>query len=209
MLMKMQLQWCHNERDGVSNHRRLYCLLKRLFRPRSKKTSKLRVTGLCEGYPPVTGGIAAQRVSNAENVSIWWRHHAKQMPFPSVTQVCPRVNLQGTAIFQSHGEMPDNCMLSCFLGISWGVNGVSCLSKGDTKAIFNHFPLKSSYCYSFTFELFTLKQCSFLNVTILFDKYHFRYTVRCRKMRLIVAKSSQLIPHGSPVRARYDCIWWI
>ena len=33
------LQWRHNERDGVSNHRRLwrlYCLLNRLFRHRSK-----------------------------------------------------------------------------------------------------------------------------------------------------------------------------
>ena len=29
--------WHHNERDGVSNHWRLYCLLNRLFRRRSKK----------------------------------------------------------------------------------------------------------------------------------------------------------------------------
>ena len=43
---------------------------------RSKKTSKLRVTGLCEGNSPVTGEFPAQRASNAENVSIWWRHHA-------------------------------------------------------------------------------------------------------------------------------------
>ena len=39
----------HNKRDGVSNHRRLDCLLDRLFRRRSKKTSKLHVTGLCGG----------------------------------------------------------------------------------------------------------------------------------------------------------------
>ena len=45
-------------------------------RRRSKKTSKLRVTGLGEGDSPVTGEFAAQRAtSNAENVSIWWRHH--------------------------------------------------------------------------------------------------------------------------------------
>ena len=41
-----------------------------------KETSKLRVTGLCEGNSPVTGEFPAQRASNAENVSIWWRHHA-------------------------------------------------------------------------------------------------------------------------------------
>ena len=43
-----------------------------LFRHKSKKTSKLRVTGLCEGNPPVTGGFPSERVSNAENVSMWW-----------------------------------------------------------------------------------------------------------------------------------------
>ena len=41
----------------------------------SKKTSKLRVTGLCAGYSPGTGEFPAQVASNAEYVSIWWRHH--------------------------------------------------------------------------------------------------------------------------------------
>ena len=44
-----------------------------LFRHTSKKTSKPRVTGLCEENPLVTGGFPSQRAS----VSIWWRHHAK------------------------------------------------------------------------------------------------------------------------------------
>ena len=51
------LQWRHDEHDGVSNHQPHGCLLNRLFRRRSKKTLKLRVT------------------SYAENISIWWRHH--------------------------------------------------------------------------------------------------------------------------------------
>ena len=50
-------------------------LLNCLFRHRSKKTSELRVTGLCEGNSPVTGEFPAQRVNSAENVSIWWRHY--------------------------------------------------------------------------------------------------------------------------------------
>ena len=37
---------------GVSNHQPHGCLLNRLFRRRSKKTSKLRVTGLCVGNSP-------------------------------------------------------------------------------------------------------------------------------------------------------------
>ena len=47
----------------------------RLFRRRSKKTWKLYVTGLCEGNSPVIREFPAQMASNAENVSIWWRHH--------------------------------------------------------------------------------------------------------------------------------------
>ena len=43
------LQWRHNERDGVSNHRRLEGLLNRLFMRGSKKASKIRVTGFYEG----------------------------------------------------------------------------------------------------------------------------------------------------------------
>ena len=72
------LQWRHNVRDGVSNHQPHDCLLNRLFRRRSEKTSNLRVTGFCEGNSPVTGEFPAQRASNAENVSIWWRHHEKR-----------------------------------------------------------------------------------------------------------------------------------
>ena len=75
--VELTLQWRHNERNGVSNHRRLDCLLNRLFRRRSKKTSKLRVTGLFEGNSPVTGEFLAQRTSYAENVSIWWHHDYK------------------------------------------------------------------------------------------------------------------------------------
>ena len=61
---KVPLQWRHNGRDSVSNHQPHDCLLNRLFRRRSTKTSKLHVTGLC-----------AQMASKAEKVSLWWRHH--------------------------------------------------------------------------------------------------------------------------------------
>ena len=63
------LPWRHNGRDGVSNHRHLHSLLNCLFRRSSKKTSKLRVTGLCEGNSPVTGEFPTQKASNAETVS--------------------------------------------------------------------------------------------------------------------------------------------
>ena len=42
-----------------------------------KKSPNLRITGLCEWNSPVTGVFPTQRASNAENVSIWWRHHTR------------------------------------------------------------------------------------------------------------------------------------
>ena len=69
------LQWHHNEHDGASNHQPHDCLLNRLFRRRSKKTSKLRVTGFVRGIHRWPVNSPAQGASNAENVSIWWRHH--------------------------------------------------------------------------------------------------------------------------------------
>ena len=72
---RMPLQWRHNGHDGVSNNQLRDCLLNRLFRRKSKKTSKLRVTGLCAGNSPGTGEFPAQMAKDAECVSIWWRHH--------------------------------------------------------------------------------------------------------------------------------------
>ena len=69
------LQWRHNGHDSVSNHQPHDCLLNRLFRRRSKKTSKLRVTGLCAGNSPGNGEFPSQMASYAENVSISWSHH--------------------------------------------------------------------------------------------------------------------------------------
>ena len=44
---------CSTPASSVSNHQPHDCLLNRLFTRRSKKTSKLRVTGLCERNSPV------------------------------------------------------------------------------------------------------------------------------------------------------------
>ena len=59
------LHWRHNGHDSVSNHQHHDCLLNRLFRRRSKKTSKFRVTDLCAGNSPETGDFPAEMASNA------------------------------------------------------------------------------------------------------------------------------------------------
>ena len=62
------LRWRHNGRHSVSDHQPHDCLLNRLFRRRSKKASKLRVTGLCAGNSPGTGEFPAQMASNARKM---------------------------------------------------------------------------------------------------------------------------------------------
>ena len=80
------LHWLYNERDGVSRHQPHDYLLNCSLRRRSKKTSKLCVTGLCVVNSPVTAEFPAQKASNAENVSIWWRHHVN-FPAPSIHDI--------------------------------------------------------------------------------------------------------------------------
>ena len=69
-------QWRHNRLDGVSNHQPHHCFFSRWFGRRSQKTSKLRLPGLCAGNSSGPGEFSVQMASNAENASIWWRHHA-------------------------------------------------------------------------------------------------------------------------------------
>ena len=64
------LPWRHNERDGVSNHQPRDCLLNRLFRRRSKKTSKLRVTGLCGGNSSPHKGPVTRKMSPFDGIII-------------------------------------------------------------------------------------------------------------------------------------------
>ena len=73
-----KVQWVSNQTTTNKIHDNdVIMKLNRLFRCRSKKTSKLHVTSLCVGNSSVTGEFPARRASNAENVSIWWRHYVE------------------------------------------------------------------------------------------------------------------------------------
>ena len=110
--INVSLQWRHNDCDGVSNHQPRDCLLHRLFRRRSKKSSTLRVTGLCEGNSPVTGEFPAQRASNAENVSIWWRHHVWNSLRPCDAHRVPNVSVRACGLFGAQPRPKPNTDLS-------------------------------------------------------------------------------------------------
>ena len=68
------LRWRHNERDGVSNHQPHDCF-QPFMQTQIKENIKAPGPCPCEGNSPVTSEFPAQMASNAENVSIWWRHH--------------------------------------------------------------------------------------------------------------------------------------
>ena len=112
-IWKLSLQGRHNERHGISNHRPLDCLLSCLFRRRSKKISKFRVSGLCEGNLPVTGEFPSQRASGAENASIWWRHHVLGETVPQMLLllselyifICACTGVQNCLFLQVHGSI--------------------------------------------------------------------------------------------------------
>ena len=131
--------------DSVSNHQPHNCLLNRLFRRRSKKTSKLRVTGLCVGNSPVTGEFPAQMASNAENVSIWWRHHcecdaenwlvmtgAVWLNIPPGCQWLLKVSWLVISVDGGYIMVPKGChyvytmattLIASFMGPTWGLPG--------------------------------------------------------------------------------------
>ena len=101
------LQWRQNERDGVSNLRSHDCLPKRLFRCRSKKTSKLRVTGLCVGNSPVTGELSAQMASDSDYMFPGRTHFAidfvRLFPIRDATR---RISLANMVKWQFSGWPP-------------------------------------------------------------------------------------------------------
>ena len=65
------LQLRHNERDGVLNHQPHGRLVK------AQINENIKAPHHRVGNSPVTGEFPAQRASNTENVSIWWRHYVK------------------------------------------------------------------------------------------------------------------------------------
>ena len=83
--LEFALLWRHNGRDGVSNHQPHDCLLSILFRHRSENVKAPRHWPLC-GELTGERWIPAQMASNAENVSIWWRHHDTNGPLTSNEQ---------------------------------------------------------------------------------------------------------------------------
>ena len=78
----------------------------------SQKTSKLRVTGLCEGNSPVTSDPPPPPpawTSNAEDVSYWWRHHVKTFhEFPLWNKDLYHISNYANLSYSVEGDCDDN-----------------------------------------------------------------------------------------------------
>ena len=83
----LPLQWCHNDHGDVSNHQPHGCSPNRLFRRKSKKTSNLRVTGLCAGNSP--GPV---------NSPHKWTLTRNRFPFDDVIVTSVIIPASGTAL---------------------------------------------------------------------------------------------------------------
>ena len=97
------LHWRHNDHGGVSNHQPRGCLLNRLFRHRWKKTTKLRVTGLCAGNSPGPvnsphKGPVTRKMFPFDDVIMM--HAAYQCPIP-ITVRCSYSAVQNNVIFHT------------------------------------------------------------------------------------------------------------
>ena len=139
------LQWRHNDHDSVSNHQPHGCLLNRLFRRRSKKTSKLRGTGLCVGSSP--GPVNSPHRGPVTR---------KMFPFDDVimkTRSTPREHTSATpclrSVKQSSQTWNRNCvilntehnycccyyfLIARFMGPIWGPSGADGTQVGPMLA---------------------------------------------------------------------------
>ena len=140
------LEWRHNERDRISNYRDLECLLYRSSRRWSKKTSKLSITGLCDGNPPVTGGFPSQRARNAEIVSVWWRVH--DVALVAITEMIwclikstPLTSISGTQECHTQVRNADCSIVHRYTIEQWALRTWVCCSYDQVPVYVYGYPM--------------------------------------------------------------------
>ena len=110
----------------------------------SKHQSSASLTGFCVGNSPGTGEFPAQMASNAENVSIWWRHHAFKL-LSNIRKLsktswfsCGRMRGPAGRLTYCLREWPDGQMNSflfeifLFVKLPWIFPGAALIFSGAT-----------------------------------------------------------------------------
>ena len=135
------LQWRNNDHDSVSNHQPHGCLLNHLFRRRSKKTSKLRVTGLYVGNSP--GPVNSPHKGPVTR---------KMFPFDDVIMIFENRSISSVCLLWCVSSWAE--MITCQ---HWNhVTTLGHLLKGVTKVVkwVEQMALKSSHFWIASREVF-------------------------------------------------------
>ena len=126
------LRRCHHGRNSVSNHQPHDCLLNRLFRRKSKKTSKLRVTGLC-------AGIHRGPVNSPHK----WPVTRKMFPFDDIFMIClesKHSSLQFHILWRSYGQQILSNISNGYCNNSYTANTIQLFSHGHTSRDLSIYP---------------------------------------------------------------------
>ena len=150
------LQWHHNGCDGISNHQPHNCLLDCIFKSRSKKTSKLRVTGLCVGNSPVTSefphkGPVTRKMFTFDDV-IMLEQTSLFLPYlRHATLWCPKIQVWSYIVTLKWGMSPVRHFWNCHPDILYSYSS-QCNLFGDWVSvdfISGHLVFR---CIAMTFE---------------------------------------------------------
>ena len=113
----LSLHWRHNDHDIVSNHQPHDCLLNRLFRRRSNKTSKIRVTGHCAGNSP--GPVnsphkwpVTRKMFPFDDVIMWWNRDMPDRNIAANQQLWHKLCRQDESVFWTR-----NISITCAMSV--------------------------------------------------------------------------------------------
>ena len=132
------LQWRHNDRDSVSNHQPHDCLLNRLFSRRSMKTSKLRVTDLCAGWPvnfPHKGTVTREYfhlMTSSCACSSYIHLYSKNCAHGLCVMICCGCLYYSKSLHCHRNN--STALISRFMGPTWGPSGADKTQVGPMLA---------------------------------------------------------------------------
>ena len=199
--------------------RHLKSLVSRLFahlfiQAQIKETSKL-CTSLCEGNPLVISGFPPQRVSNAENVSIWWCHHVRfwdnegNFTTDGLAQDCSNSIANALELLQSCTRPLQN---SFYISIPKMLNFVvnlpvfthSSKTRNTEQALILFWPPQQHFMNGFTEQRIINKTVRNVCIHSKLCTYQGDHsTVRFRCLSNFFSKNWPTTPHSAPMRVMY------
>ena len=137
--VRVTLQWRHNLCDDVSNLPLLDCLLNRLFRSR---TSKLRVTGLCEESSPVMSlWVDGHDLGEVLLILLYWYRANIRSTFETINTHCVDINVMGE---RQEGVDKVHHLTHIFHSVRSACSALSCCSN-KWRGIIRRYQMETFY----------------------------------------------------------------